>query len=118
MKALSSDFSINPQVMPIDLASIAALGFKSIVCNRPDHETADQPSFSEIAVSASLFGIQAHYLPAASVSAIDSAQAEVFCKLMRELPTPTLAYCRTGLRSARFWELANAKAAKTCMSAT
>jgi sulfide:quinone oxidoreductase len=100
--------------MPVEMATIAALGFKSIVCNRPDHEAADQPSFSEVAAAANAFGLKAQYLPAASVGAISADQAELFCKLIRDLPTPTLAYCRTGLRSARFWELASTKASQTC----
>ena len=31
-----------PQIAPRDVAEIAALGFRSIMCNRPDGEALDQ----------------------------------------------------------------------------
>jgi sulfide:quinone oxidoreductase len=105
IRALTDRLSICHQIAPTDVATIATLGFKSIVCNRPDNETADQPKFFEIELAANAFGLKAHYLPAESVMAISADQAKQFDKLIRELPAPTLAYCRTGLRSARFWEL-------------
>lgn len=118
LKAFNSNFSICSQITPSDMANIAARGFKSIVCNRPDHESEHQPTFAQIAAAASLFGLKAEYLPANSVSAIDNNHAELFVNLIRDLPTPTLAYCRTGLRSARFWELAVAHDTQTSTPAT
>jgi len=47
IKQLTANLSVSAQVMPADMAEIAAAGFKSIICNRPDGEAGDQPSFRE-----------------------------------------------------------------------
>jgi sulfide:quinone oxidoreductase len=38
-------------------------GFRSIICNRPDGEGNDQPTFSEIEEAARAAGLEAYYMP-------------------------------------------------------
>ena len=46
-------FSTAPQVSPSDLPEIAAMGFKTVINNRPDGEGgADQPSSAELEAAA------------------------------------------------------------------
>ena len=45
-------FGTAPQLSPTDMTEVAALGFKTVVNNRPDGEGADQPSFKEIEAAA------------------------------------------------------------------
>ncbi|UFS56551.1 TIGR01244 family phosphatase [Comamonadaceae bacterium M7527] len=107
IKHLSTQLSVTPQITQSDLTAIAAAGFKSIVCNRPDGEGADQPTFVEIEQAAKAAGLQAAYLPADSGKVTDD-QGMAFGQLMAELPGPMLAYCRTGTRCATMWALAQA----------
>lgn len=103
-KPITPTLSVSEQVLPQEVAALAAAGFKSIVCNRPDGEGADQPSFAEIEAAAAALGMQAAYLPIVS-GKVGDADATAFGGLMDSLPKPTLAYCRTGTRSATLWSL-------------
>jgi sulfide:quinone oxidoreductase len=107
IKALTPTLSVAGQIAASDLAAIAQAGFKSVICNRPDDEGADQPNFNEIEQAAQRVGLEIRYLPAESGKVTD-AQGVAFGHLMDELPKPVLAYCRTGMRSTTLWALSNA----------
>ncbi len=106
-KQLTQDLSVASQIGVADVPAIAAQGFRSIICNRPDGEGADQPAFAEIERAASSAGLTSRYLPVASgkVSDTDAAQ---FKASLASLPKPVLAYCRSGTRSATLWALSQA----------
>ena len=106
-KTLTAALSVAPQITPLDLKALREAGFRSVICNRPDGEAADQPGFEEIARAAHDQGLHCHYLPAESGKVTD-AQAVAFGVLMAELPKPVLAYCRTGMRSTTMWALSQA----------
>ncbi len=107
-KAISDALSVAPQITVADVAEARALGFRAILCNRPDGEGADQPSFEEIEAAARAVGIEARYQPVVSGMVRDE-DAQAFGAALRELPGPVLAYCRTGTRSATLWSLSEAK---------
>ncbi|MES0883414.1 TIGR01244 family sulfur transferase [Roseibium sp. SCP14] len=104
IKAINSEISVAPQITPEDVTDIAQLGFRSVICNRPDGEGADQPTFEEIEAAAKKFGLEVHYLPIVAGKVRDE-DADAFDALMSKLPKPVLAYCRTGTRSATLWSL-------------
>jgi sulfide:quinone oxidoreductase len=108
-KPLSPDLSVSPQVAPGDLQALAAMGIRSVICNRPDGEAGDQPTFEEIEAAARAAGIEARYLPIVQ-GMVSDAEAAAFGRLMRDLPKPALAYCRSGMRSATLWALSEAGA--------
>ena len=62
IKAFNAGLSVSPQILPEDIAAIAAAGFRSVMCNRPDGEAADQPAFAEIEAAARAAGLEAAYL--------------------------------------------------------
>jgi len=103
-KSITTALSVSEQIMPDDVPAIAAAGFKSILCNRPDGEGADQPVFAEIEAAAKAAGIFAAYQPIVS-GKVSDADAEAFGTLMESLPKPVFAYCRTGTRSTTLWSL-------------
>ncbi len=84
-------------------AAIAEAGFRAIICNRPDGEGADQPTFEEIEAAAKPLGLEARYLPV--VTGMVTTRRRPSSRRMDELPKPVLAYCRTGTRSATLWSL-------------
>ncbi|MGX1499076.1 sulfide:quinone oxidoreductase [Labrenzia sp. MBR-25] len=108
MKAINSQISVAPQVKPEDMADFAQQGFRSVICNRPDGEGADQPSFEEIEAAAQKLGLEARYLPIVA-GKVGDEDAKEFGRLMESLPKPILAYCRTGTRSATLWSLSQAE---------
>jgi len=107
IRPLTSELSVSPQLLANDLKVVKDAGFKSIICNRPDGEGADQPNFEEIERAASQSGLYSRYLPAEAGKVTDE-QGTAFAALMAELPKPVLAYCRTGMRSTTMWALSQA----------
>ncbi|MCB1606032.1 MAG: TIGR01244 family phosphatase [Xanthomonadales bacterium] len=107
VKPLSDAISVSPQITPDEVKTLAELGYRSIICNRPDGEGADQPGFAEIDAAAGAAGISTRYLPVISGKVSESDTVE-FERALRELPGPVLAYCRTGTRCATLWALAQA----------
>ncbi len=108
IRTIDDGVSVSPQIALDDLAGIAAAGFRAVVCNRPDGEAADQPTFEEVEAAARAAGLQALYMPVTPGKVAD-ADAEAFRRALRDLPGPVLAYCRTGTRSATLWSLAQAR---------
>ena len=104
IKKINSVLSVSEQISPRDVALIAKQGFRSIICNRPDGEGADQPTFKEIEVMAKKAGLEASYIPIVAGKVQDEDSA-TFMKALTSMPGPTLAYCRTGTRSATLWSL-------------
>ena len=100
--------SVSPQIQPEHVKTLAEQGVKSIICNRPDGEDPDQPNFAEIEAEAKKYDIDTVYLPVVSGKVTDE-DAEQFKVQLRELPTPLLAYCRSGTRSITLWSLVQAK---------
>ena len=108
LKEISPKVTVSPQIAASDMAAIKAAGYRAIICNRPDGEGADQPSFEEIEASAKAEGIEARYVPVQSGMVTDEDVA-AFGQALAEVQRPVLAYCRTGTRSATLWSLHEAK---------
>ncbi|MEE2634793.1 MAG: TIGR01244 family sulfur transferase [Pseudomonadota bacterium] len=106
-KTLTSGLSVSPQITIADLPAIRDAGYRAIICNRPDGEGADQPTFDEIQAAAEKLGLEARYLPIVS-GKVSDADAAGFGAALTELPGPVLAYCRSGTRSATLWSLSQA----------
>ena len=104
LKTINKQLSVSPQIMPEDVAELAKQGFKSLICNRPDGEGADQPVFAEIQKAAKKHKLEVRYLPVVS-GRVQDEDAAAFGKALDELPKPVMAYCRTGTRSATLWAL-------------
>lgn len=101
---ITDQISVSSQISPDDIPGLTAQGFRSIICNRPDGEGADQPTFQEIKRASEKAGIEAVYLPI-ETGKVSDEDAQAFGKLQDTLPGPVLAYCRTGTRSATLWSL-------------
>ncbi|MCT4578984.1 bifunctional protein tyrosine phosphatase family protein/NAD(P)/FAD-dependent oxidoreductase [Donghicola sp.] len=119
LRQIDKTVSVSPQIESADLAAIKAAGFRAIICNRPDGEGADQPTFEEIERAAKEVGLEACYMPVTSGMVTDEEAAK-FGEALVELPGPVLAYCRTGTRSATLWSLSQAdkKSSSDILAAT
>ncbi|MGS4947387.1 TIGR01244 family sulfur transferase [Meridianimarinicoccus sp. RP-17] len=107
-KPISPDLSVSPQIAVADLPALAAQGFRAVICNRPDGEGPDQPTFDEIEAAAKAAGMDACYLPITQGRVSDD-DAAAFARARAGLPGPVLAYCRSGMRSATLWSLSAAQ---------
>lgn len=103
-KPVTEDFSVAEQLTADDVDVLAAAGYKTIICNRPDGEAAGQPPVYEIQGAAEDHGLVFRYIPVVSgqLSMQDIAQ---FTEALDESPAPVLAFCRSGTRSIQLWGL-------------
>ncbi len=100
-------FSSAPQISPSDLQEIAALGYKTLINNRPDGEGgADQPTSAQLEAAAKAAGLHYAHLPVIS-GQITEPQARKFAELLATSPKPVLAFCRSGARSQNLFRMAS-----------
>lgn len=90
------------QLRPDDIAAVAAEGVVVLVNNRPDGEEPGQPASAEIEAAAGAAGLVYHHIPIAG--GIGPDQVAAMAAAMDE--GKTLAFCRSGTRSAWLWALA------------
>ena len=100
-------FATAAQISPADVGQIAALGYRTLINNRPDGEGgAGQPTSAEIEAAARAAGLQYAHLPVIS-GQITEPQARRFAELLATSPTPVLAFCRSGARSQNLFRMAS-----------
>lgn len=105
---LTSAFAVAGQLYSGDFQELAARGFRSVVCNRPDGEAAGQLDTAAARVHAHAAGLAFCALPLTVLDVLDPAAAPSTRALLETLPGPVLAYCRSGTRSAMAWATATA----------
>ena len=99
-------FSTVGQIAPEQVTEIAALGFQSIIDNRPDFEGGpSQPAHSDLEKLVLENKMQFAYLPVVS-GQITLDQVHQMAALLESLPKPILAFCRSGARSTQLYQLA------------
>ncbi|PIE37144.1 MAG: TIGR01244 family phosphatase [Gammaproteobacteria bacterium] len=102
---ITPQFSVSPQVLAVQMAQLSASGVEVLICNRPDGEEADQPSFSEIAEAAKDAGLEAVYLPMQTPQDIPEGHIQKLKALLADNKR-VHGYCRTGNRSSHLWQAA------------
>ncbi len=106
INVMTSEFAVAPQLGPDDMAAVAAAGYKSVLINRPDFEGGpSQPTAQAVAAAAHTAGLQVVYQPVVS-GAMTQADVTQFAELLKTLPAPLLAYCRSGTRCAMLYRAA------------
>ena len=102
----NAQFGTLGQIDPSHLAQIAKQGYKSVINNRPDFEEGPhQPTNASIAAEAEKLGLNYVYLPVVP-GAFTPAEVQEMARLLKTLPEPILAFCRSGARSTNLYHLA------------
>jgi len=107
IKKISETLSLCDQLTLEDVNTLVDMGFRSVICNRPDSEEINQPTFGQIQTALEAANIDAYFLPV-KPGGVSDEHVKSFESALEELPTPILAYCRTGMRSATLWALSQA----------
>lgn len=98
VQRLHENLSVAPQLTPEHMAAVAAAGYKSVIINRPDFEEGPhQPTSADLMQAAQEAGLEIVYQPVVS-GALTAADVQRFGELLETLPTPILAFCRSGTR--------------------
>lgn len=103
---LSNDLSVAPQLQPEAMAAAAQAGFRSVINNRPDFEHGpDQPTSAVMQTAAEAAGLTYVHLPVAG-GYQSPEEIAAFAELLKKLPKPVLAFCRSGARSTKLYHAA------------
>ena len=115
---LSDTFSTSPQITADDVVEIAALGFKTIINNRPDGEGgAEQPISDAIKAAAKKTGLAYLYIPVIPGNITPSNVAEC-AAFLSTAATPVLGFCRTGNRASNLYQQVQNKSNSQSNSST
>lgn len=85
------------------MPALAASGFARVISNRPDGEEPGQPSAAAMETAARDAGLGFVWIPVSGLPASDQVAA-VAASLADGVPT--LMFCRSGMRSAAAWAMA------------
>jgi sulfide:quinone oxidoreductase len=108
IKRISPFLSVSPQIYAAHVERLAEQGFKTIINNRPDNETDDQPLVDELSAEAARHGIEFISIPVIP-GELTEQNVKEFGDAMSRVTGPVLAYCRSGMRSTSLWALYEAR---------
>lgn len=101
---LTPALSVAGRLDRTDIDALAAVGVRTIINNRPDGEDPGQLPAAEARRVAAAHGIAYHHIPITAAT-LSRADVDAFAAVLREAPTPVVAHCRSGTRSALLWAL-------------
>ncbi len=84
---------------------LAKAGFKTIICNRPDNEQQNQPTFASIEKVAKAHGLTSYYIPVTPPN-IEQKSIASMRDALKTCEYPVLAYCKSGHRAQTLYHLA------------
>lgn len=105
IRPLSDRYAVAPQIAPEDAPAVAAAGYDTVICNRPDAEVPPGLRAEAVREAVEAAGLRFVALPATH-DTID----EALVAAQREAASGgrTLAYCASGTRSSILWALGEA----------
>lgn len=103
VQQIAPDVCVAPQLGPEVMTALAEAGFRAVVNNRPDFEGGpDQPTSEAIEAAARAAGLEYLHFPVAG-GYQSPQEIERFAQLLKTLPRPLLAFCRSGARSTKLY---------------
>lgn len=107
IRHLSDRYAVSPQISPEDLPHIAAAGFRTVICNRPDAEVPASHQAAAIAAAAEAAGLRFETVPLTHQSMTPQNVARQ-TEIITTSDGPVLAYCASGTRCSVIWALGQA----------
>ncbi|MCO8098115.1 sulfur transferase domain-containing protein [Acinetobacter lwoffii] len=107
-RALTSTVSVTGQMTTSKFQQLIQQGFKSVIVNRPDQETGNSVTVSQLRSIAEKSQVSVIYQPVVS-GQLSQANIEEFARYYNELPKPILMVCRSGTRSAALFNQAKSQ---------
>jgi uncharacterized protein (TIGR01244 family) len=104
LRQLTDTLSVSAQIDVADVDALAGQGFRTLINNRPDGEVPEQPDSNALAAAAARQGMAYVHLPVISGQWQEDV-VDAFGNALHTLPTPILAFCRSGTRSCTLWAL-------------
>jgi uncharacterized protein (TIGR01244 family) len=102
-RRITDGYSVSGQIGPDDVKAIKEAGFRSIICNRPDHEDGAVPH-DRVEAATREAGLEFRFIPVISGQLTQDNVADMAAAL-DELEGPVFAYCRSGARCTNLYML-------------
>lgn len=107
-RAMTSSLSVSGEMTLSKFQQLIQQGFKSVIVNRPDQETGNNVTVSQLRSIAEKSQVSVIYQPVVS-GQLSQSNIEEFSRYYNELPKPILMVCRSGTRSATLFNQAKAQ---------
>lgn len=104
---LAPEVFVSGQLFEHDVRLLAKQGVRSIMNNRPDGESSGQPLSADLAKVADELGVTFVHFPV-DPGSISEQDLEAFARACEGLERPLLIFSRSGARSTKIWEKAEA----------
>tara|TARA_B100000787_G_C16182733_1_gene292825 strand:+ start:342 stop:746 length:405 start_codon:yes stop_codon:yes gene_type:complete len=104
LNKIIDDYAVSDQIQTEDITIIKNKGFKTIFCNRPDSEEANQITVKSIQDQADKDGLNFIHQPVVG-GQITQQDVDLFKAHYAAAEKPIFAYCRSGTRSSMLWAL-------------
>ena len=104
LNKIIDDYVVSDQIKTEEITIIKNKGFKTIFCNRPDSEEADQITVKSIQDQADKYGLNFIHQPVVG-GQITQQDVDLFKAHYAAAEKPIFAYCRSGTRSSMLWAL-------------
>ncbi len=104
IRTINEEYSVTGQISVSDVDAIKAMGFKSMVCHRPDNEEPGQPAFADIAARAEELGMKITHIPVVGAIGVTPDGVVQMAAAIAEFPAPMLGFCRSGARSTTIYQ--------------
>jgi len=107
LKRINDHITVSGQILPEDVSALKAAGFTTIINNRPDGESPDQPASAEIEAAAKAAGLNYVAIPLGR-DGVTPDMVEKTKAALEGSEGPVFAFCRSGTRSTTLWALSQA----------
>lgn len=107
--SITPSFAVAGQLELEDFARAAALGYRTIINNRPDDEERGQLSADDAHAAAAELGLAYVHIPATKHDLFTDEVVGAMAEALAKYDGPVLAHCKSGQRSAIAWAAAAAR---------
>lgn len=107
IRPITDGYAVTPQIAPEDAAAIAAAGFRTVICNRPDGENPPELQAEAVGRAVEAAGLKFAVLPLTHQTMTPENIAAQRA-LIEGSDGPVLAYCASGTRCTVIWALGQA----------
>ncbi len=102
LRQITPGYSVTPQIDPADVATLAAMGVKTLICNRPDAENPPALQAAAIQAEAEAHGIDFVFNPFTGPT-MTQDHIDEQADAIADSDGPVVAYCASGNRSTVVW---------------
>lgn len=102
LRQITATYSVTPQIEPSDVATLAAMGVKTLICNRPDSENPPALQAATMQAEAEAHGIAFVFNPFQGHT-MNQDHVDEQADAIAGSEGPVVGYCASGNRCTVVW---------------